>query len=557
MTAALLNSDLIQSARQVAAKINLDPLKYLESVAALENATAFIQSLGEVLHYDVLNQEAFTQIIPDYQILSYNECEKRKCILFFNSSHELHVIFSDIFDDDLFDDIQEKTSMPFKSLLAYGDDILKCLNSHQAPMGINGYMNQNIPSAYGQDKNAIEIESLSNDSINLDTNQVVKIVRTTLFEALNYDASDIHMEMGPQGLTVRFRFDGILNEINSIHDIELSKQIISRIKIMAELDITEQRIPQDGRFRAIYKERDIDFRVSVMPSIHGEDIVIRVLDKKTLADDIRGLRLDFLGFDETSLASMRKELKMPHGMFLVTGPTGSGKTTTLYAAISEINSGLEKIITIEDPIEYQLNHVLQIPVNEKKGLTFARGLRSILRHDPDKIMVGEIRDNETAQIAIQSALTGHLVFTTVHANNAFDVIGRFLNMGVDPYSFVSALNVVVAQRLLRKVCHQCATEDNNHSLETFGIKKSEHATLKRGQGCAVCRGSGYKGRTAIAEILHLNDELREMIASRSSIKSIKECAHQQGTKFLHQSALEVLWRGETTIEEVMRVAPSF
>ena len=324
--------------------------------------------------------------------------------------------------------------------------------------------------------------------------------------------------------------------------------------MIAELDITEQRVPQDGRFRSTYRGRDVDFRVSIMPSIHGEDVVIRVLDKQTLADKASGLRLDVLGLDAHTMAVMREQFHLPYGMVLVTGPTGSGKTTTLYAAISEINHGHDKIITIEDPVEYQLAGVLQIPVNEKKGLTFARGLRSILRHDPDRIMVGEIRDAETAQIAVQSALTGHLVFTTVHANNAFDVIGRFLNMGVDPYSFVSALNIVVAQRLLRLVCQHCAEPVSATEFKQFEIPIG--ATLKRGKGCGVCRGTGYKGRRAVAEILLLDDEMRELIANRASIRQIKELAAQKGTLFLHQAALKAAFDGDTTLEEVQRVAPN-
>jgi general secretion pathway protein E len=309
----------------------------------------------------------------------------------------------------------------------------------------------------------------------------------------------------------------------------------------------------------VYRGRDVDFRVSVMPSIHGEDVVIRVLDKQTLADQASGLSLDVLGFDAASMQTMREQFTLPYGMVLVTGPTGSGKTTTLYAAISEINHGDDKIVTIEDPVEYQLAGVLQIPVNEKKGLTFARGLRSILRHDPDRIMVGEIRDAETAQIAVQSALTGHLVFTTVHANNAFDVIGRFLNMGVDPYSFVSALNIVVAQRLLRSVCQHCAEpikpETSALPAKLQHLSIPAYTTLKRGKGCGACRGTGYKGRRAVAEILLLDDELRELIANRASIRQIKELAVKKGTRFLHHAALEMAYRGETTLEEVLRVAP--
>jgi general secretion pathway protein E len=337
----------------------------------------------------------------------------------------------------------------------------------------------------------------------------------------------------------------VLSQVGAVSESSLAEQVISRIKVMSELDITEQRVPQDGRFRATYRGRDVDFRVSVMPSIHGEDVVIRVLDKQTLADNAKGLRLDVLGFDQTTMQTMREHFQLPYGMVLVTGPTGSGKTTSLYAAISEINNGADKIITIEDPVEYQLPGVLQIPVNEKKGLTFARGLRSILRHDPDRIMVGEIRDGETAQIAVQSALTGHLVFTTVHANNAFDVIGRFLNMGVDPYSFVSALNIVVAQRLLRIVCKQCAIEVSAEDTQLpHHIHVPNGAKLVHGKGCGHCRGTGYKGRRAIAEILCLDDELRSLIAARAPANKIKAYAHDKGTRFLHEVALEMAWQGE-------------
>lgn len=399
------------------------------------------------------------------------------------------------------------------------------------------------------------VEELSLNSIDRDESQVVRLVRSTMYDALKADASDIHIETLPDGLAIKYRLDGVLNQMGSVRESGLAEQIISRIKVMAELDITETRVPQDGRFRAHYKGREVDFRVSVMPSVHGEDVVIRILDKKSLTEAGQGLHLGSLGFDAQVMAILRRHFRNPYGMILVTGPTGSGKTTTLYAAISEINSGLDKIITIEDPVEYELQGVLQIPVNEKKGLTFARGLRSILRHDPDKIMVGEIRDPETAQIAVQSALTGHLVFTTVHANNVFDVIGRFLNMGVDPYSFVSALNVIIAQRLVRTNCSACAQPVTLSSslLAEADAEAPDDATPKQGIGCGVCRGTGYKGRRAVAEILSLDDELREMIASRTSIKHIKEYAQQQGTRLLRTAALDMAWQGLTTIEEVNRV----
>jgi general secretion pathway protein E len=339
--------------------------------------------------------------------------------------------------------------------------------------------------------------------------------------------------------------------------VETAEQVISRIKVLSELDIAEKRTPQDGRFKVSVKGRDIDIRVSIMPSILGEDAVLRILDKQALADQVKGLRLDYLGFDEESLQVIRRLSSEPYGMVLVTGPTGSGKTTTLYAAISEINNGQDKIITIEDPVEYQLHGILQIPVNEKKGLTFARGLRTILRHDPDKILVGEIRDSETAQIAVQSALTGHLVFTSVHANNVFDVLGRFMHMGVDPYSFVSALNGIVAQRLLRVVCTNCAAEfqPDEKMLRASRISPEDALNYRfvQGVGCGHCRGTGYKGRKAIAEILQLDDEIRELIISREPIRRIKELARKNGTRLLREAALELVRDGVTSLQEVNRV----
>jgi general secretion pathway protein E len=337
----------------------------------------------------------------------------------------------------------------------------------------------------------------------------------------------------------------------------MAEQIISRVKVMAELDISERRIPQDGRFKVRIKAREVDCRVSIMPSIHGEDAVLRILDKQALADEFRGLRVDSLGFRDSAIAWLRKLAAEPYGMLLVTGPTGSGKTTTLYALLSEIHSSRDKIITIEDPVEYQVPGILQIPVNEKKGLTFARGLRSILRHDPDKIMVGEIRDPETAQIAVQSALTGHLVLTTVHANNVFDVIGRFLHMNVDPYSLVAALNGIVAQRLVRINCTHCSVERAPDAalLAASGLDQRAVGdwTFRAGEGCGQCRGSGFRGRKAIAEILTLNDEMRELIGTRQPVHVIKEAARNLGTQPLREAALELLARGETTLDEINRV----
>jgi general secretion pathway protein E len=386
---------------------------------------------------------------------------------------------------------------------------------------------------------------------------VVRLVNSTLYDALRTDASDIHLESNLGGMTIRYRLDGVLSTVGSVPSVQLAEQVISRIKVMSELDIAERRIPQDGRFRVSIGGREVDLRVSIMPSIHGEDAVLRVLDKKSLSEQGKGLQLTGLGFDEATAHVLRRLASLPYGMFLVTGPTGSGKTTTLYAAISEINHGNDKIVTIEDPVEYQLPGVLQIPVNERKGLTFARGLRSILRHDPDKIMVGEIRDSETAQIAIQSALTGHLVFTTVHANNVFDVLGRFAHMGVDPYAFVAALNGILAQRLVRVICEHCNEDDVPSAalLAESGLAGVDvsHFRFRIGRGCGHCRGTGFKGRKSIAEILILTDAIRELIVEKAPIRRIKEAAVADGTRFLRDSAMDLVKAGETTLTEINRV----
>jgi general secretion pathway protein E len=396
---------------------------------------------------------------------------------------------------------------------------------------------------------------LTLSSIQGESSPAVRLINSTVFDALRLEASDIHLESLPQGLVIKFRIDGVLNRIAAVNNPALAEQAIARIKVLAELDIGEKRIPQDGRFRVASKGRDIDIRVSIMPSIHGEDAVLRVLDKKALIDSVQRLTLDTLGFDSQTVQSLRRLAAEPYGMMLVTGPTGSGKTTTLYAALTEINHGEDKFITIEDPVEYQLPGVLQIPVNEKKGLTFAVGLRSILRHDPDKILVGEIRDPETAQIAVQSALTGHMVFTSVHANNTFDVIGRFMHMGVDPYNFVSSLTGVVAQRLLRQNCPHCnaPAEVDAVLLAESGISDPENYRFHAGRGCAQCRNTGYKGRRAVAEVLRLTDEIREMIIARASIRALKEQARREGTRFLRDVALQLVKDGHTTLQEVNRV----
>jgi general secretion pathway protein E len=385
----------------------------------------------------------------------------------------------------------------------------------------------------------------------------VKLVNSTLYDALKAGASDIHLESTAQGLAVKYRIDGVLNYATSANGIEVTQQVISCLKVLAELDIAERRVPQDGSFRVEAGGREIDLRLSIMPSIHGEDAVIRILDKRAMIEAYGSLTLEALGFDAPSLVSLRALAGEPYGMLLVTGPTGSGKTTTLYAALTEIHNGRDKIITIEDPVEYQLPGILQIPVNEKKGLSFARGLRSILRHDPDKIMVGEIRDRETAEIAVQSALTGHLVLTTVHANNVFDVFGRFNHMGIDPYAFVSALNGIWAQRLVRLNCIRCAipyTPDES-DLARVHLSRADVADFRfmHGKGCGDCRGTGFRKRRAIAEILILNDEVRELIIEKQSIRHIKEAARRTGTRSLREAALDLVTTGETTLEEIKRV----
>ena len=401
-------------------------------------------------------------------------------------------------------------------------------------------------------------ETLTIDSITQqESSPIIKLVDSIVFNAIQRRASDIHIETRDNEVVVKYRIDGVLYEALEPIDKRHHSTIISRIKVMSELDIAEKRVPQDGRFKLRITGRTIDFRVSIVPTAHGEDSVIRILDKESMNSDFKSLRLDVLGFDDEMLLKFRKFIKEPYGMVLVTGPTGSGKTTTLYAALSEIQTSEDKIITIEDPVEYQLRGITQIPVNEKKGLTFARGLRAILRHDPDKVMVGEIRDEETAAIAVQSALTGHLVFTTVHANNVVDVLGRFLNMKVDLYNFVSALNCVLAQRLVRKICESCrheVTYPDSFILES-GLDAKEFHGMKfqEGSGCIDCNGTGFHGRAAISELLDLSDRIRTMILDRRPASEIKRAAKEEGMLFLRESALRKVMTGQTTLREINKV----
>jgi type IV pilus assembly protein PilB len=407
----------------------------------------------------------------------------------------------------------------------------------------------------GDSDETLSIDKLS--AADSDIAPVIKLVDTTIFNALERRASDIHIESRDQEVAIKYRIDGVLHYAMPPIAKDWHSTILSRIKVMSELDIAERRVPQDGRFRVRYKNRLIDFRVSIMPTIHGEDAVLRVLDKESMSEKFAKLSLEVVGFSDADLVKFRRYISEPYGMVLVTGPTGSGKTTTLYAALSEIKNDEDKIITIEDPVEYQIKGITQIPVNEKKGLTFARGLRSILRHDPDKIMVGEIRDQETAQIAINSALTGHLVFTTVHANNVLDVLGRFLNMGVEPYNFVSALNCILAQRLVRVICEFCRKQVHypDSYLVESGLNPAEWRDVPfyEGAGCFECGGTGFRGRTAIHELLDLTERIREMILNKRPTSEIKRVAREDGMTFLRESAILKMKKASTTLKEINKV----
>ena len=503
-----------------------------------------LSELGRHYRFPTLRLERGLAINPDFETLGVSECRRRR-MLIRRAPEGLQVLFTDPLDEDLQLWAQASFGPGLVWVLVLESELsahLEQLESEASalPNALSGSADAGRGGRHGA-----TIEEISFARLDETSSPVVRLFNSTLYDALGLGASDIHLESGASGLIVKYRIDGVLGEVGRTEGIEFTEKVLSRIKVMAELDITERRIPQDGRFKVRIRERDVDFRVSIMPSVFGEDAVIRILDKENLSDQLSGLTLDHLGFDASTLAIIRRLAREPHGMLLVTGPTGSGKTTSLYAALSEINDGHDKIITIEDPVEYHLAGVLQIPVNERKGLTFARGLRSILRHDPDKIMVGEIRDAETAQIAVQAALTGHLVFSTVHANNVFDVLGRFEHMQVDPYSLVAALNGIVAQRLLRINCPHCS-EEIVRSGQGLG-------TRRRGHGCTLCRGTGYKGRRAIGECLLLDDRLREMIATRSPIRAIKEAARRRGTRLLRESAEELVRSGLTTLEEIDRV----
>jgi len=497
-----------------------------------EHGEQIVEHLSQALHMPGMTLDEMCGAEAAFDLVPYAEATRRGCVALRNAEGAVAIVLGDPFDLDTQDWLEERLAVPFRYRLARRQDIADYLARQEAAMrAMDGVASELKAEGAANDA----AQDLSFETISETDSPIVRLVASTLYDAIKAGASDVHLETTSNGLTIKYRVDGVLTPAESVPGTEVAEQVISRIKVMSELDIAERRVPQDGRFKARHKYggeagREIDFRVSVMPSVFGEDAVLRILDRRALSDQLKGLTLDSLGFDEDVIERMRQLSAEPYGMLLVTGPTGSGKTTSLYATITEVNKGLDKIITIEDPVEYQLPGVLQIPVNEQKGLTFARGLRSILRHDPDRIMVGEIRDPETAEIAVQSALTGHLVYTTVHANNAFDVLGRFMHMGVDPYNLVSALNAVLAQRLVRVFCPSC-----------------------KGRGCGACRGTGFRGRKAVGELLVLNDELRELIIARAPARKLKEMARAAGTLPLREAAMRLVNNGQTSIEEINRV----
>jgi general secretion pathway protein E len=509
--------------------------------------------LADFYGYPMMSLEQMLRLEPAFDVVPFSEAMKRQCAVFRDPSVGLVGALADPTAVEAQEWAETRARRAIDWRLVHHAELAAFLARTEEGLRALEIAVEGAGAARG----VSAAEEISLQTISEASSAVVKLVNSTIYDALKAGASDIHLETVADGMAIKYRIDGVLTVAGRVGDIARADQVISRIKVMSELDIAERRVPQDGRFKAAIRGREIDFRVSVMPSIFGEDAVIRILDKESLTDRVSGLRLDKLGFEAQALATIRRLSREPYGMLLVTGPTGSGKTTTLYAALTEINTGEDKIVTIEDPVEYQLPGVLQIPVNEKKGLTFARGLRSILRHDPDKIMVGEIRDPETAQIAIQSALTGHLVFTTVHANNVFDVIGRMIHMGIDPYSFVSALNGIIAQRLVRLVCPACAEEERPDAelLAASGLtpEAARGYRFRAGRGCGQCRGTGYRGRKAIAEYLVMNDELRELIVSRESIRGLKAAAARSGTRLLREAALELVRSGEATLQEINRV----
>jgi general secretion pathway protein E len=550
---AVLDMATVQVARDRALVSRRSPMVELAELTRLE-ARELAWAVAQPFGMRVVETSHMLGCQPDFQRLPLSKALQRHAALLRDPAGQLVGVISDPFDVDVQTWLEACARAQIPYWLATQADIHAYLSKQEETARATDTLGS-TGAEERRDGKAAAVLSFA--SVNEGASPAVKLVNSILYDALKVGASDIHIESTPAGLAVKFRIDGVLDHALNVSGVETTEHVISRIKVLAELDIAERRVPQDGSFMVEAGSRDIDLRVSIMPSIHGEDAVIRVLDKRAMIETYGALTLEALGFDAASLLTLRRLAEEPYGMLLVTGPTGSGKTTTLYGALTEIHNGRSKIITIEDPVEYQLPGILQIPVNEKKGLTFAKGLRSILRHDPDKIMVGEIRDNETAEIAVQSALTGHLVLTTVHANNVFDVLGRFTHMGIDPYSFVSALNGIWAQRLMRVNCPHCSAPyvPTDEDLSLVGLTREGTAdfNFRAGQGCGDCRGTGYKGRRAIAEILILTDELRELIVDKAPIRQIKEVARRHGTRTLREAALGLVQRGETTLAEIKRV----
>ena len=518
---------------------------------------AFMQALGALMGYAVLDMGSLLPLQPRFDLIGFGEGSLLGVLAAQAAAGGVLLVLSDPFDGHAENWARQRLAQLGAATpqvaLAHPQDLAACLARLERQLRAMDGITQEDRGQRDDDVAAV----ISLSSIGEDASAVVKLVNSTIYDALKIGASDIHLECDNGCLHVQYRVDGVLMPVTTVSGQGMAEQVVSRIKVMAELDIAERRVPQDGRFRVRVNQRDIDFRVSIMPNLFGEDAVLRLLDRQALTEQASALRLDNLGLEAQAMRQIRRLALRPHGMLLVTGPTGSGKTTTLYATLSEIHTGRDKIVTIEDPVEYRLPRVVQIPVNEKKGLSFARGLRSILRHDPDKIMVGEIRDSETAQIAVQAALTGHGVFTTVHANNVFDVLGRFLHMTVDAYSLAAALNGIVAQRLLRLNCTQCSAPAvaSADELQELGLDLAtvQGWRLMAGAGCGACRGTGYKGRKAVAEVLVLNDVLREGLARQAPVVQLREHARLAGMVPVREAALGCVARGETTLAEVQRV----
>jgi type II secretory ATPase GspE/PulE/Tfp pilus assembly ATPase PilB-like protein len=534
----------------------LDPESLVQTQEEYSQEVAHAQKLAERYRLEFVDMDEFRidqelfRSIPADLMLRYGFVPYRR------EGKSLVIVVSDPTDLPMIDELSVVLNAPLKVTVGAPSAIESILKKSESSQRVLEEATEGFQLQVLKEDEQGE-ENLTVERLTSDISPIIKLVDSTIYTAIQRRASDIHIETGDESVHVKYRIDGVLQPAMRPIAKQFHSSIISRIKVMAELDIAEKRVPQDGRFKVRTPGKTIDFRVSVMPSVHGEDAVIRILDKESISEQFTELTLNVVGFPEQELRRFRKYIREPYGMVLVTGPTGSGKTTTLYAALSEIKSVEDKIITIEDPVEYQLRGITQIPINEKKGLTFARGLRSILRHDPDKIMVGEIRDPETAQIAIQSALTGHLVFTTVHANNVVDVLGRFLNMGVEPYQFVSALNCVLAQRLVRLICSHCKrpVRVDPKLLEESALDPAlaETHTFYEGPGCIECGGTGFKGRTAICELLDLSDRIREMILDRRPASEVKKAAHEEGMRFLRESAVEKVLLGQSTLREINKV----